>query len=82
MGTVPLREARATLSALVERAAQGEPAVITRRGQPRAILLGFAEWERLRSILSFGRLLVTSALEEGDLPPRNADPRTPGRTAR
>ncbi len=82
MRTVSLREAKATLSALVESAAHGEAAVITRRGQPRAVLLGVAEWERLRSVPSFGRLPLASALEEGDLPPRDASPPTPATTVR
>ncbi len=77
MRTVQLREAKATLSALVEGAAHGEGAVITRHGQPRAVLLGVAEWERLRSVPSFGRLLFASGLEDGDLPPRDASPPRP-----
>ena len=40
MRTVQLREAKATLSALVDNAANGETTVITRRGQPRAVLVG------------------------------------------
>ena len=71
MRTVQLREAKATLSALVEGAAHGEAAIITRRGQPRAVLLGVAQWERLRNVPSFGRLLLASGLEDGDLPPRD-----------
>ena len=77
MRTVQLREAKAALSALVEGAAHGETAVITRRGQPRAVLLGVAEWERLRSVPSFGRLLCSSGLEDGDLAPRNPSPARP-----
>ena len=34
MRTIQLREAKATLSALVEEAAHGETAVITRHGKP------------------------------------------------
>lgn len=74
MREVQLREAKAKLSALVEEAAQGETAVITRHGKPRAIILGVDEWNRLRRVPSFGRLLLSSSLEEGDLPPRGTSP--------
>ena len=74
MRTVNLREARATLSALVEGAAKGETVVIANRGQPRAVLVGLDEWIRLNQIPSFGRLLAASELDEGDLPPRDASP--------
>ena len=47
MRTVQLRKAKATLSALMDRAAKGETAVITRRGQHRAALIGLDEWNRL-----------------------------------
>ena len=70
MREVQLCEAKAKLSALVEEAAQGETAVITRHGKPRAIILGVDEWNRLRRVPSFGRLLLSSPLEDGDLPPR------------
>ena len=75
MRTVQLREAKATLSALVEGAAKGDTAVntavITRSGQPRAVLVGLDEWNRLSQVPSFGRLLATSGLEEDDVMPRD-----------
>ena len=74
MREVQLREAKAKLSALVEEAAQGETAVITRHGKPQAIILGINEWNRLRHVPSFGRLLCSSPLEDGDLPPRDTSP--------
>ena len=74
MRTIQLREAKATLSVLVEGAAKGDTAVITHRGQPRAVLVGHDEWNRLRRVPSFGRLLATSGLEEGDIPPRDPSP--------
>ena len=61
---------KATLSALVEAAAHGE----TRRGKPRAVIPGIGEWDRLRDVPSFGRLLLTAPLEDADLPPRDAAP--------
>ena len=74
MREVQLREAKVKLSALVEEAAQGETAVITRHGKPRAVILGVDEWNRLRQVPSFGRLLLSSPLEDGDLPPRDTNP--------
>lgn len=74
MRQVQLREAKARLSALVDGAAQGESAIITRHGKPRAVILGIDEWNRLRAVPSFGRLLLASGLEEGDLPPRDTAP--------
>ncbi len=74
MRKVQLREAKAKLSALVEEAAHGETAVITRHGKPRAIIMGIDEWNRLRRVPSFGRLLLSSPLEDGNLPPRDTSP--------
>ena len=74
MRQVQLREAKARLSALVDGAARGETAIITRHGKPRAVILGIDEWTRLRDVPSFGRLLLASGLEDGDLPPRDTAP--------
>ena len=74
MRKIQLREAKATLSALVEEAAHGETSVITRHGKPRAVIVGVDEWNRLRDVPSFGRLLVAAPLEAGDLPPRDMSP--------
>ena len=74
MRKIQLREAKATLSALVEEAAHGETSVITRHGKPRAVIVGVDEWNRLRDVPSFGRLLVAAPLEEGDLPPHDMSP--------
>lgn len=74
MRIVQIREAKATLSALVENAEQGETAVITRRGCPRAVIFGVDEWNRLSTVPSFGHLLCASGLEDGDHPPRDTCP--------
>ena len=74
MRQVQLRDAKAKLSALVEDAAQGQTAVITRHGKPRAVILGIDEWNRLRHVPSFGQLLSTAPLNDGDLPPRDTSP--------
>lgn len=74
MREVPLREAKAGLSALVENAARGQTAVITRHGRPRAVIVGIEAWNRLRDVPSFGRLLSSAPLLDGDLSPRDASP--------
>ena len=74
MQRVQLRDAKARLSALVENAAEGETAIITRHGKPRAVLVGIKEWDRLRNVPPFGRLLLSAPLQDGDLEPRDASP--------
>jgi prevent-host-death family protein len=75
---IQLRDAKAGLSAVVDDAVRGEPAVITRHGKPQAVVIGFADWERLSKIPSFGRLLMAAPITEDDAPARD---RTPLRTA-
>ena len=74
MCAIQLRDAKARLSALVEEAAHGETAIVTRHGKPRAVILEVDEWNRLRQVPSFGRLLLSAPLEDGDLPPRDMSP--------
>jgi prevent-host-death family protein len=74
MRKIQLKDAKANLSAVVDQATRGNPSVITRHGKPEAVILGFADWERLSRIPSFGRLLMSAPLEAGDLPDRNPSP--------
>lgn len=74
MQEIQLRDAKAKLSSLVEGAANGKTTVITRHGTPRAVILGVEEWNRLRQVPSFGRLLLLAQLEDEDLPPRDQGP--------
>jgi len=74
MRKIQLKDAKANLSAVVDEAIQGKPSVITRHGKPEAVVLGFADWERLSRVPSFGRLLLSAPLEPGDLPERNRGP--------
>ena len=74
MREIQLRDAKASLSAVVDDAVRGEPAIITRHGKPEAVVLSFAEWQRLSHVPSFGQLLMAAPLNEGDLPPRNPSP--------
>ena len=70
MQEIQLREAKATLSAVIDRARQGEPSIVTRHGHPAAVVLSFEEWQRLSRVPSFGRLLMAAPLEPDDLPAR------------
>jgi prevent-host-death family protein len=74
MREIQLRDAKASLSAVVDNAVRGEPAIITRHGKREAVVLSFAEWERLSQVPSFGRLLMSAPLAAGDLPERNDAP--------
>jgi antitoxin Phd len=74
MKEIQLRDAKASLSAVVDDAVRGEPAVITRHGKPEAVILGFREWERLSQVPSFGRLLMAAPIEAGDVPKRDSTP--------
>ncbi|MGI4953484.1 MAG: type II toxin-antitoxin system Phd/YefM family antitoxin [Janthinobacterium lividum] len=58
MHEIQLRDAKATLSAVVDQARRGEPSIITRHGRPVAVVLRFEEWQRLSQVPSFGRLLM------------------------
>lgn len=74
MRKVQLKDAKANLSAVVDEATRGKPSLITRHGKPQAVVLGFAEWERLSRVPSFGRLLMSAPVEPGDLPERSRAP--------
>jgi antitoxin Phd len=71
MRKIELKDAKANLSAIVDQAIRGKPSIITRRGKPKAVVLGFADWERLSNVLSFGRLLMSAPLRAQDVPERN-----------
>jgi antitoxin Phd len=73
MRKIQLKDAKASLSAVVDQAVRGKPSLITRHGKPEAVVIGFADWERLSRVPSFGRLLMSAPLEAGDLPDRNAE---------
>ncbi len=61
MKTVQLREAKATLSALVDAAEQGEATTITRHGKPAAVLVPIEKAAELlkTSKPSFADLLMS-----------------------
>ena len=70
MHEIQLRDAKATLSPVIDQARQGEPSIITRHGRPEAVVLSFEEWQRLCHVPSFGRLLMEAPLERDDMPVR------------
>jgi antitoxin Phd len=74
---IQLRDAKATLSAVVEDALHGQPCVITRHGRREAVLISYEEWEKLSSVPSFGRMLMCAPIEKRDLPKRNRKPLRP-----
>jgi antitoxin Phd len=71
MREIQLRDAKANLSAVVDAAVQGKPAVITRHGKRQAVVISYEEWERLSRVPTFGRLLMAAPLTSDDLPGRN-----------
>ncbi|WP_428491249.1 type II toxin-antitoxin system Phd/YefM family antitoxin [Rhodopila sp.] len=77
MREIQLRDAKASLSAVVDEAVRGEPAIITRHGKREAVVLSFKEWERLSQVPSFGQLLMSAPIGPDELPERD---RTPLRT--
>jgi prevent-host-death family protein len=59
MRELQLRDAKASFSAVVEQAAEGEGTVVTRHGRPMAVVLGYDAWQRLIGIQpSFAELLL------------------------
>ncbi|MFM9862431.1 MAG: type II toxin-antitoxin system Phd/YefM family antitoxin [Micropepsaceae bacterium] len=71
MRKIQLRDAKASLSEVVDQAVDGKASIITRHGKPQAVVLGFKEWERLSLVPSFGRLLMSAPAGIGDVPARN-----------
>lgn len=76
MREIQLKDAKATLSAVVDEALRGTPAVITRHGRKEAVVLSFSDYERLSRAPTLAQLLAAFPGDEGDIPERN---RTPSR---
>ena len=74
MREIQLRDAKASLSAVVDEAMEGKPAVITRHGKRQAVVVGYDEWERLSHVPTFGRLLMSAPSTVNDLPRRDRSP--------
>ena len=74
MKEIQLKDAKATLSAVVDRAVAGEPSVITRHGRRQAVLVSFEEWERISKVPSFADLLLAFPTVPEDIPERSRKP--------
>jgi prevent-host-death family protein len=74
MREIQLKDAKATLSAVIDEALRGEEFAITRHGRKEAVVVSWAAWQRLANVPSFGRLLAEAPLEDGDLPVRDHGP--------
>ncbi|MDP3897409.1 MAG: type II toxin-antitoxin system Phd/YefM family antitoxin [Mesorhizobium sp.] len=74
MKSIQLKDAKATLSAVVDDAVAGRPSLITRHGRKEAVVISFAEYERLSKVPSFGALLMAFPGEPGDIPERPSGP--------
>ena len=74
MKELPLNNAKAVFSVLVDRAVAGEPTIITRQGHKEAILVSFEEWERVSKAPGFADLLLAFPGEPGDIPERLRKP--------
>jgi antitoxin Phd len=61
MKTLPLRQAKASLSAVVEAAERGEPTTITKYGRPAAVVVPVEDARRLYPAKrpSFAELLMS-----------------------
>lgn len=79
MKTINLREAKATLSAIVEAAEAGEPVTITRHGKAAAVVVPVGDAERLYPARgNFGAFLMSfpgipDAIERNPSPGREID---------
>lgn len=74
MKELQLREAKATLSAVVDQALAGEPTVITRHGRKAAVLLSFEDWQRISRVPDFADLLLAFPGGPEDIPARSGRP--------
>ena len=74
MREISLKDAKATLSSVVDDAVAGKLSVIMRHGKREAVVVSIKEWERLTQVPSFGRLLMSAPLCVADLPRRNRKP--------
>ncbi len=70
MKEIQLREAKASLSAVIDDALNGRGSIITRHGHRAAVVISYAEYAKLASAPSFGKLLAMSPLQDSDLRPR------------
>ncbi len=73
-----LRDAKARFSAVVDQAERGEPTLVTRHGEPVAVVVGYADWQRLTGARPSLADLLLAMPDTGDLPRDPSPPRDPG----
>ena len=61
MREIQLRDAKASLSAVVDEAMQGKPAVITRHGKRQAVVVSYEEWQKTLDVNVTGTFLCCPA---------------------
>lgn len=71
MKEIQLKDAKATLSAVVDKAVAGEPSVIPRHGRKEAVPVSFEEWQRISRAPGFADLLPAFP---GEVPERAGKP--------
>ncbi|PSJ58052.1 type II toxin-antitoxin system Phd/YefM family antitoxin [Kumtagia ephedrae] len=69
MREIPLKEAKATLSRVLDEAIAGRPSIITRRGRREGVILSYSEFERLSRTHSFGWLSANAPLDADEARP-------------
>lgn len=67
MKEVPLSEAKARLSSVIDDARQGEATVITRHGKKEAVVVAFERWSDLTSSATVWDLLTNAPVDGRDL---------------
>jgi prevent-host-death family protein len=58
MREIQLRDAKASLSAVVDEAMQGKPAVISRHGKRKAVVVSYEEWRQQITFAKIRSLIV------------------------
>ncbi|MBB1249930.1 type II toxin-antitoxin system Phd/YefM family antitoxin [Rhizobium sp. G21] len=74
MKEIQLKDAKATLSAVVDQAVAGEPTIITRHGRKEAVLVSFEQWQRVSKVPDFADLLLAFPGDTADIPERSLKP--------
>ncbi len=74
MQTMQLRDAKASLSAVVASAERGQPTIITRHGQPSAMVVSIEEGQRLYPLNAPSLAAHLLALPEPIMVGRDATP--------
>ncbi len=70
MRELQLKDAKASLSAVIDDAVAGQASVITRHGKKEAVILSYEDFQRLSAVPTLGWLLANAPLEPDDLPTR------------